>query len=340
LKILLKYRGYPQVIFQIGLILIISLKELEMILTVTPNAALDRIEILPSLIPGKVLRSSTLRLFPGGKGVNVARAVKNLGGQPTCAGFLGGYSGRLLAELLEDEGIPATWTWIEGETRAAIVIVDETSGEATVINEEGPAVTSTNWERLHADVLKLAKKAEAVCLSGSLPLGSNPDAYAELVGALNQAGRRVWLDSSGATLRAAVRSHPAVLKVNGVEAADLLGWQEIEDVSTAVQAAVTLQQGGISQVVLTLGKLGAVLASEAGAWYSSPPDLKVICSVGSGDAFLGGLVKACLNGTPEPESLRQAVAAGSANSLSVGGGHFTHREFEAVLAETVVKKLA
>jgi len=311
-----------------------------MILTVTPNAALDRIEIIPSLAPGKVLRSSSLTLCPGGKGVNVARAVKSLGGKTICTGFLGGHTGRQHAELVSLEGLSAVWTWIEGETRAAIVIVDRASGETTVINEEGPAVSLADWERLQADILNLAAEAEAVCLSGSLPLGLHPEVYGELVRVLTQAGLRVWVDSSGATLQAAVQSRPAVVKVNGLEAAGLLGWGEIRDISTAVQAATTIQQGGLSQVVLTLGKLGAVLASDSGAWFACPPDIQAICPIGSGDAFLGGLVQAWIYKKNESESLRQAVAAGSANALSVGGGRFTHQDFEAVVAQTSVKKLA
>jgi len=310
-----------------------------MIVTVTPNTALDRIEIVPSLISGKVLRSSSLTLSPGGKGVNVARAVKNLGGEASCAGFLGGYTGRLHAQLVSQEHLPASWTWIDSETRAAIVIVDEQSGETTVINEEGPTVTPADWDRLQVDVLKLAEKVEAVCLSGSLPLGLGPETYAELVKILNLARRRVWVDSSGAALKAAVQSRPAVVKVNGLEAAALLGWREIMDVSTAVQAAKTIQQDGLSQIVLTLGELGAVLASDDGAWYAHPPEIKVVCTIGSGDAFLGGLVLAWLNQAPDPEALRRAAAAGSANALSVGGGKFTRQEFEWVLAQTTVKKL-
>ncbi len=311
-----------------------------MILTVTPNTALDRIEILPSLQPGKVLRSTSLTLSPGGKGVNVARAIKNLGGEATCAGFLGGHTGLQHAHLVSRENLPATWTWIDSETRAAIVIVDEQSGETTVINEEGPTVTAADWERLQADVLRLSEQAQAVCLSGSLPLGLETDCFADLVRALNGARRRVWVDSSGATLRAAVQARPAVVKVNGYEAAGLLGWREIQDVSTSLQAAQTIQQSGMSQVVLTLGKLGAVLASDAGVWFAQPPEIKILCTIGSGDAFLGGLVLAWLNQEPDPGSLRRAVAAGSANTLSVGGGKFTRQEFEDVLANTTVTKIA
>jgi tagatose 6-phosphate kinase len=311
-----------------------------MIVTITPNTALDRIEIVPSLTPGKVLRSTSLTLSAGGKGVNVARAIKNLGGEATCTGFLGGYTGRQHAELVKQENLPAVWTWIDGETRSAIVIVDESTGETTVINEEGPSVTPSDWDRMQAEVLKLAEKAEGVCLSGSLPLGLGPEAYAGLVKALNRVKRRVWVDSSGAALQAAVKSCPAVIKINGLEAAGLLGWREFQDVSTAAQAAQTIQQTGLSQVVLTLGRLGAVLASDAGTWYACPPKIKAICPIGSGDAFLGGLVQAWLNHSSDPEALRQAAAAGSANALSVGGGKFTRQEFESVLAQTTVKKLA
>jgi 1-phosphofructokinase family hexose kinase len=311
-----------------------------MIITITPNTALDRIEIVPSLTPGKVLRSTSLTLSAGGKGVNVARAIKNLGGEAACTGFLGGYTGRQHAELVKQEGFPAVWTWIDGETRAAIVVVDQVTGETTVINEEGPAVTTSDWDRMQAEVLELAEKAEAVCLSGSLPLGLGPEAYTELIKALVRARRRVWVDSSGAALQAAVQSCPAVVKINGLEAAGLLGWREFQDVPAAAQAAQTIQQSGVSQVVLTLGRLGAVLASDAGTWYACPPKIKPICPIGSGDAFLGGLVLACLNHSPDPEALRQAVAAGSANALSVGGGKFTRQEFETVLAQTTVKKLA
>jgi tagatose 6-phosphate kinase len=310
-----------------------------MILTVTPNTALDRIEVLPCLAPGNVLRSTSLTLSPGGKGVNVARALKNLGGKATCAGFLGGHTGHQHAQLVRQVGLSANWTWIDGETRAAIVILDEQKREMTVINEEGPSVTPEDWSRLQTDVFGMAVEAEAVCLSGSLPLGLEPDCYAELVSALNGTGRRVYVDSSGAALRAAIQSRPTAVKINGLEAATLLGWQEIKDVSTALQAAQTIQQSGISQVVITLGKLGAVLASDPSAWYVCPPEIKVICPIGSGDAFLGGLIQAWENQTPDPEALRWSVAAGSANALSLGGGNFTQREFQAVLAQTFVKKL-
>jgi 1-phosphofructokinase family hexose kinase len=311
-----------------------------MILTVTPNTALDRIEVLPSLQPGKVLRSTSLTLSAGGKGVNVARAIKNLGGEVYCTGLLGGHTGRQHAELVRQEGLPASWTWIEGETRVAIVILDERTGEMTVINEEGPAVSQSNWEQLMADVMALAQKAEAVCISGSLPQRLDVQVYTNLVAELKKMGRNVWVDASGPALKAAAQARPTVVKINGLEASDLLGWQEIEDISTAGQAARRLLQDGFSQVVLTLGKLGAVSASKNGTWYACPPELGVICPIGSGDAFLGCLVWATLQPIPESEAIRQAVAAGSANALSIGGGKFSRQEFESILAQVSVKKLA
>ncbi len=310
------------------------------IFCLTPNPAFDRIQKIPGFKPGEVWRARALTLSPGGKGVNVARAVKTLGGQALCAGFLGGHTGRLQALLMEQEGLESAWTWVDDETRVTVVVVDPESGQTTVLNEEGPLVTTHDWEHLKNDVLRLSAQAEIICVNGSLPRGLSPDLMADLLRSLLRARRKVWVDSSGPTLKACVEAFPAVVKVNSLEAAALLGWREFEDVATAHSAAHTIQQNGISKVILTLGKNGAVLASDAGVWYAKPPALKIVCPIGSGDSFLAGLATAMLNDLTDGEALRHGVAAGSANALSVGGGKFTRQEFDEVLAGTTIKKLA
>jgi len=331
-----------------------------MILTVTPNPAFDRIQVVPPFNPGQVCRASALSLFPGGKGVNVSRAVRILGGQSLCAGFLGGHTGRMQADYSAREGLAAHWTWVDGETRVSVIVVspeDDTlpkgavSGAAgdgrapsgmltTVFNEQGPSVTLEDWKRLQADVLQLAANAEAVCLSGSLPAGLPPDIFGDLLQALRRARARVWVDTSGATLRAAMDMRPEVVKINHLEAAALLGWREFQDVSTAAQAAQTIQHNGVSKAILTLGKAGAVLASDAGTWHARPPAIKPLCAIGSGDAFLGGLVMAALADMPDPDAIRQAVAVGTANALTLGGGNFSRQDMEQLLANTSCRKLA
>jgi fructose-1-phosphate kinase PfkB-like protein len=129
------------------------------------------------------------------------------------------------------------------------------------------------------------------------------------------------------------------IKINNLEAAALLGWRPFSDVPTAVQAAQTILQSGTSKVLITLGKSGAILASDAGAWFAKPPAQTVVCPIGSGDAFLAGVVTASLNNEPDPEALRRGVAAGTANALTIGGGKFTLEDFEQVLGGTKVTTL-
>jgi 1-phosphofructokinase family hexose kinase len=309
------------------------------ILTVTPNPAFDRIQTVPQFAPGQVCRATSLTLLAGGKGVNVARAACLLGKQAACTGFLGGHTGRMEAQFLTMEGIPANWTWIDGETRVSVIVVDPEVGETTVLNEAGPTVTYDDWKRLQDEVMKQATQADAVCISGSLPLGLHPDAMGAFVQALSRTRRQVWVDSSGATLKAAVQARPTAIKINNLEAAALLGWRAVSDVPTAVQAAQTILQSGTSKVIITLGKAGAIFVSDAGAWYAKPPASTIVCSIGSGDAFLAGVVSASLDDAPAPEALRRSVAAGTANALTIGGGKFTLEDFDQVLGGTKVTTL-
>src|SRR2546427_12993873 len=116
-----------------------------MIVCVTPNPALDHTLTVERVIAGEVMRATHSRLTAGGKGLNVARAVRTLGGDPLCTGFLGGNSGKLLAMLAKSEGLNADWTWVNGDTRTCVILVSADGCDATVINEPGPHVTTSDW---------------------------------------------------------------------------------------------------------------------------------------------------------------------------------------------------
>jgi fructose-1-phosphate kinase PfkB-like protein len=140
-------------------------------------------------------------------------------------------------------------------------------------------------------------------------------------------------------LRASIAAAPEVIKINVIEAASLLGWNEFDDINTSAQAAQTIRAFGISKVVLTLGAKGAVLAGNSGLWVAQPPPIKVISPIGSGDAFFAGMASAMLQELPDPEVLRQAVAAGSANALSIAGGSFSRQDVNQVLAGVTLNTL-
>lgn len=310
-----------------------------MILCVTPNPALDRTSVVEHFTPGKVFRAQSSMGAAGGKGVNVARAIGMLGGDATCAGFVGGNTGRFIAELAEHEGLKSSWTWIDGETRTCIIIADPNTGEATVVNEKGPTVTHDDWTRLNTHVTYAASEADCICFSGSLPPASPVEAFTALVAKLRAQGKRLWVDTSGEALAASRAIKGIGIKINGDEIGEILG-KAVDDAASAANAANTLRASGTETVLVTLGAKGAVMAHASGTWYAYPPLIKVMSAVGSGDSFLAGLVQALETGKNPSEALQWAVAAGAANALTVGGGQFAFSDFKRILSETTIENLS
>jgi len=306
-----------------------------MILCITPNPAVDRTLILAQLIPGEVHRAEKVILAAGGKGLNVARAIRLLGGDPLCMGFLGGHSGHLLADLAQSEGLNSLWTWVDAETRAATILVSP-PGDATLINEPGMSVPSSTWKRLQQDVKHSLSSARIACISGSLPPGSSAADLQGLLSILVDNGKQVWVDTSGEALKTAL-THPNVsVKVNGNEVGEALGI-EVNDLGSARRALVKLGEYDLTAAVITLGALGAVLATQEGRWQAQGPRVRVVSTVASGDVFLAGLVHALDVGRPWPEALGDAVAAGTANTLMPGGGQFKMEEFEQIRAQVKIE---
>jgi len=308
-----------------------------MILCITPNPAIDRTILLPGLVLGNVHRAQKVIVAAGGKGLNVARAIRTLGGGPLCMGFAGGHTGRLLAELAEKDGFHSAWTWIDSETRTCTILVSQ-DGDATLINEPGIPVSTFDWGRLRQDILAQLSSVGLVCISGSLPPASSAEEFQGLLKILVGAGKQVWVDTSGAALNTAL-GHPDIsIKVNGAEISEFLGF-EVKDLATAGRALTILGNQGLTASVITLGSAGALLASREGRWYARGPQVDVVSTVGSGDSFLGGLVSALDAGRDWADALRDAVAAGTANALLPGGAQFRLQDFEKIRKQIRVQSL-
>lgn len=309
-----------------------------MILCVTPNPAVDRTLVVPRVKVGEIVRASQSIVAAGGKGLNVARVAHQLGADVTCSGFLGGHSGRLVADLAEQAGLSGAWTWIDGETRTCVIAVDPSGHDATVFNEQGPSVTAEDWRRLHPQAVEVARRADAICVSGSLPPGSDSHDYARLLEGLRDTGTPTLVDTSGAALAAALAVEGIGIKINGDEASAIVG-EPVRNVGQACRAARDLHRRTGGMVVLTLGAAGAVLANADGTWHAWPPTLRIVSTVGSGDAFLAGFVVGLTHGAAPSEALRRAVAAGAANALSISGGTIDLERFEEILAATAIREL-
>jgi 1-phosphofructokinase family hexose kinase len=306
-----------------------------MILCITPNPAIDRTLVIPSLVPGDVHRAQRTMIAAGGKGLNVARTIRTLGGEPLCMGFAGGHSGRLLADLAENEGLHSHWTWTGTETRTCTILVPQ-NGDATVINEPGLPVSASDAKRLKEDVRSHLSSAGLVCISGSLPPAFSAAEFQDLLGMLMEAEKQVWVDTSGPALQTALGHHGTSIKVNGNEIGEILGL-DIKDFDSGKRGMMMLQARGVTSAVITLGSLGALLVAKEGRWQAASPPVQVVSSVGSGDAFLGGLASALDAGRSWPESLGHAVAAGTANALSAGGGQFTLQEFDDIRKQVQIQ---
>jgi tagatose 6-phosphate kinase len=311
------------------------------IITVTANGSVERTMSTSGLTTSGVFRAHNVVLLASGKGTNAARAAHILGHPVICTGFIAGHSGRLLAQLASEEGLPSRWTAIDGETRAAVIIVDDqTPGQdAFLISEPGMSTTAADWQRLKDDVLAVADfNGGIVCLAGSVPPGTPLKAYSELVTTLQNRGHKVWVDVEVPALSAALVARPAGIKINRNETDNLLG-QTPENIPEIVEAAQAIRAKGAGTVIITLGKAGAVFVDGQQAWLVQPPNVSAISTVGSGDAFLGGLAVGLAREEPVAEILRRAAAAGAANTLQIGGGRLRLADYEKLLPQVQVKPL-
>lgn len=304
-----------------------------MIVCLTPNPALDWTIVIPGFKAQHVNRASSTTVVAGGKGLNVARAVRTLGGTPNCVGFLGGNDGRQLAALADEEGLRSHWTWISGETRTCVIVADPEIGRSTVINDVGPSVSKGDWDRLTQDVLDASQEAQFVCSSGSLPPDSPQESFAGMLAALRERDKHIWVDISGASLQTALSVPGIGIKINHEEAGALLD-TTIGSVDDAFAAADALSAGGTRPVVITLSPPAAVMLLDGQRYVAYPPHIRSLNNVGSGDSFTAGLVTALDQGLGPEEALCWGVAAGAANALTLSGAHFSLEDFQRILEQT------
>ena len=310
----------------------------EKIICVTPNAALDRTMVVPDFAIGHISRIGKAVAVPGGKGLNVMRAVRILGGQPLAMGLLGGHTGRMVAAMVADDGYEAAWTSFAGETRACTIIANQ-DGVSTVINESGQ-IAPSDWLALSDDICREAERGDlsAICLCGSLPLGAPSDAPFALIARLKRNGARVWVDSSKSALVNAIAAKPYAIKVNRDELAAALG-KRLRATQEIISAARSLTNDGIELVVVSLGAEGALLLGQAGAFKATPPAIQTVDPIASGDCLHAGIVTALADGRGFGEALRRGVAAGTVNALYAGGAQFPYAHFQAVLRETRLESI-
>lgn len=308
-------------------------------LVVGPNLSIDQTVAVPRFEVGTIHRVPSILRLAGGKGTNVARALRTLGEKPLLCGFAGGAAGKQLAAYLRAEGIARRLVPISGETRVCFSIADDATGAQTEFYEAGAPVSEAEIAALVAHVEACLQGRRWLIVTGSLPVGAPADLYARLIALARRQGVRTLLDARGAALAAGVAERPDVVKVNRVELAEYLGRAPSALGAVAEAAAeVADRLGGIA--IVTLGSDGAVAASPEGRWQVMPPAVRARSPVGGGDSAAAGVVTGLARGLALPAAVRLAVAAGTASALHLGAARFTRAEVEEIHAVCQVVSLA
>jgi tagatose 6-phosphate kinase len=298
-----------------------------MILCLNLNAAIDKTIVVSSFEINKIHRPESVIALAGGKGCNVARALKTLGETPVVSGWVGGFAGQFIETELHLENIQTDFIHTDFESRTCTSILDREKQTMTEIYEMGESVPLEKINELRDHILANIGKYKAVTLSGSLPPGVPYDFYADLIKISRKENVLTFLDSSGEALRKGAEAGPFLIKPNETESKSLLGIGS-GDTFDSPQAAAEISTRYGTNVLLSLGADGAVAAKAGQVFRVKSPSVDAKSAVGSGDCMLAGLTHGFLQGLSFEESVRCGVAAGTANTLTVGAGQFKIEVYE------------
>jgi 1-phosphofructokinase/tagatose 6-phosphate kinase len=311
------------------------------IVTVTLNAAIDRTLTVPNFQLGHRHRASQGLTLAGGKGINVARALKRLDVPVVATGLAGGRTGTRIVEELTSEAILNDFVRIADESRTSSAVVDPTAGTYTEINEWGPHVEPDELVMLLEKISYLARGADMVVFAGTLPRGVEDSFYAEAIRDLNRRNVPAVLDSEGPPLRLGVEAEAFLVTPNQREAEGLVG-QEFGDDEDYTMALDRIADMGARNVLITSDtrSFGLFRADrKRTSFRADAPNVEPVSAVGSGDVLLAAFLAARLAEKPLEEALRAAVAAGAASTLEVGAGRFEPREASKLQSSVDVRQL-
>ncbi|WP_369308958.1 1-phosphofructokinase [Providencia rettgeri] len=291
--------------------------------TITLNPAYDLVGLLPQIDKGDVNLVKTAGLHAAGKGINVAKVLKNLGIDVTVGGFLGKENQDGFQKVFSETGIANRFQVVEGRTRINVKLTEK-NGEVTDLNFSGFEITKADWQRFVADSLSWAGQFDMICVSGSLPTGVALDEFTKWMMRLRNECMCVIFDSSREAFAAGLKASPWLVKPNHREL-EIWAGRPLRTHQDIVEAANQLRAQGIAHVVISLGAQGAMWVNSSGAWFAKPPQCEVISTVGAGDSMVGGLIYGLMMSQTSEHTLRLATAV-SALAVSQSNVGITDRE--------------
>ena len=286
--------------------------------TITLNPAYDLVGFCPEIERGEVNLVKTTGLHAAGKGINVAKVLKDLGIDVTVGGFLGKDNQDGFQQLFSELGIANRFQVVQGRTRINVKLTEK-DGEVSDFNFSGFEVTPADWERFVNDSLSWLGQFDMVCVSGSLPTGVSPEAFTDWMTRLRSQCPCIIFDSSREALVAGLKAAPWLVKPNRREL-EIWAGRKLPEMKDVIEAAHALREQGIAHVVISLGAEGALWVNASGEWIAKPPSVEVVSTVGAGDSMVGGLIYGLLMRESSEHTLRlaTAVAALAVSQSNVG----------------------
>lgn len=287
------------------------------IITITFNPALDKSVTVEALIPEKKLKCSCPVYEPGGGGINVARAIRKLGGNALACFLAGGDAGKKINRLLDEERVGTIVTEISAKTRENLVVFESSVQVQYLFDMPGPEITEEEISSLLQSIAQISD-VKYIVASGSLPQGVPAGVFATIARIAKKKSAKLIVDTSGEALKMALEEGVYLIKPNLRELALLVGEEQLEPEHAVDFARELIDSGGSEVIVVSMGAMGALLVTKTGVLKITPPELEIKSTVGAGDSLVAGIVLSLDEGKSIEEAIQFGVACGSAATLNSG----------------------
>lgn len=287
------------------------------IITITFSPAIDKSTTVPVLIPEKKLNCTEPVYEPGGGGINVARAIKKLGGEATAVYLAGGYTGKTFIQLLTDEAVESVVTETKENTRENLIVLETASNQQYRFGMPGSIISEPEWQACLNSIEQIMD-VEYIVASGSLPKGVPTDIFARIALIAKKKKAKLIVDTSGKALKQAVQAGVYLIKPNLGELSSLLGKEELNIELVDDEARKVIENGNCEVVVVSMGAAGAMLVTKELAIQILPPAVKIKSTVGAGDSMVAGIVMSLTKNKSLTETIQYGVACGTAATMNPG----------------------
>ncbi|MDR2406034.1 MAG: 1-phosphofructokinase [Deltaproteobacteria bacterium] len=309
-----------------------------MIATITLNPSIDKLYVVDDIEIGKVMRVKFRKNSAGGKGLNVSRVAVLLREPVVATGIIGGHTGRYFEELAKMDKIQVDFVESPEETRCCINVRDLRSGRNTEFLESGSTIDKSTLDLFTKKLEQILKKCQVVTISGSIPPGVPSDYYQGIIKLVKSQSKKVLLDTSGSALKEGIKANPTLVKPNQEELTHIFG-ANIKSRDDVLNCARLLHNGGIEQVVVSMGANGVLVVNDEGTFVGIPPKIEAVNTVGCGDSLVAGFAVAYIRHLETTEGIRLAVTAATANAMSLETGSFKEEDFKELITKVIVQRI-